>query len=143
MKSNFHHFPLNVVQWLSFFAAFAVSIFLLVAERGGDSLPCLAAEGKSHSPCGEMKANVNARLGFSPALPGSIGTALCVLVATFRMGARHGSRPRRISTLMLRMLLGFAVIFAGFLLYEQTRASAWCIWCLLLSSLFVIAVGFE
>lgn len=143
MKPNSHPLPISVVQWLLFLAAFAVAIFLLVAERGGDSLPCLAAEGKSPAPCGEMKAHVKSRLGFSPALPGSIGAALCVLVATFRMGTRDGSRQRRIPTLMLRVLLGVAVIFAGFLFYEQTRASAWCLWCLLLSSLFVMAAGFE
>lgn len=143
MKPNFHRFPISGVQWLLFLTVFAISIFLLVAERGGDSLPCLAAEGKSHSPCAEMKAVTKERLGFSPALPGSIGAALCILVATFRMGTRHGSRSRRISSLLLRMLLGFAVIFAGFLIYEQSRASAWCVWCLLLSCMFGIAAGFE
>ena len=135
--------PTGLLQALVFLAAFAVSVFLLVADRGGVTLPCFAPGKQTLSPCEEVKASAKARLGFSPALPGALGAAACVLVATWRMGTRTGGAARSRAGLVLRALLLPALGFAVWLAVEQSRAAVWCPWCLFLGLLFLVAAGLE
>ncbi|MCU0794926.1 MAG: thioredoxin domain-containing protein [Akkermansiaceae bacterium] len=123
--------------------AFAVSILLLLADRGGDVLPCFATESAGPQPCEKVKAMTSAQLGFSPSLIGSMGSGLLVFLATLRFSARRRPNHEKVLNGIIRLLFLTATLFCLFLIAQQIRASAWCAACLTLAALMFVAFGID